>query len=132
MTDVTVVQVVEPGVTGPPGQTVAVVQDLGSISGAVAIDIAEGGVVLATIVDDVTFSFTGAYEDETQPAVVFNTTFMLVLINPGAGAITWPASVDWGNDGVPSLPAVGRARLAFATEDAGVSWDGVLSFLKSG
>lgn len=114
----------------PPHMTLKDVRevflDLGAVSGTVEINVSAAASQKLTATAPITLSsFVGV------PAADQQSTFMLTLVNPGVGAITWPASVSFGDDTLPALPASGRARFAFTTDDGGTSWDGVLSFLKT-
>jgi hypothetical protein len=51
----------------------------------------------------------------------------LELMNPGAFAQTWPASVKWSNGTLPSLTAAGVDVLEFYTRDGGTTWRGFQS-----
>lgn len=97
---------------------------LGSISGATVLDLNTANIFSATITGDVTFSFTNPLPTGQAVALI------LILTNPGAGVITWPGSVDFGDDGEPALPAAGLARLSFVTIDGGTTWTGVLTFMR--
>lgn len=89
----------------------------GSISGAQTIDLSLGTVVTATITTTTTFTITNT------PAATSGVSFVLVLTNGGAGAITWPTSVKWPGGTAPTLTASGRDRIFFMTHDGGTTWD---------
>lgn len=99
--------------------------DLGDITGSVEVDLSVATIQKVALVGAVAFSFVGA------PPADQTGTFMLHIVNPGLHAIAWPASVDFGDDTLTGLPASGRARFAFTTDDGGESWDAVLSFVKT-
>jgi hypothetical protein len=94
------------------------VNALGSVSGATSINVESGNMVSATVTGATTFSFTN------PPAP--GGGFVLVLTNGGAGAVTWPASVDWEGGSAPSLTASGVDMLTFITVDSGTTWHGVI------
>jgi hypothetical protein len=77
-------------------QTTQKVQSLGSISGATAINLSNGNIVLATLTAPTSFSFT------SLPAVGFETAFSLRL--SGIFAITFPVGTRFPA-GTPPVPA---------------------------
>lgn len=88
-----------------------VVQELGSISGAVAVNLSSGQYIRATIAGDVTFSFTG------DPAEGFARGLTFDLDNPGGSptfVVTWPAAVLWAAGTEPTLTAGGRDLIVLA------------------
>ena len=55
--------------------------------------------------------------------------FTLKLVNGGAFAQTWPASVDWPAATAPTLTASGTDVLVFITCDGGTTWYGFVAGL---
>jgi hypothetical protein len=76
-------------------ETTIKVQSLGSISGATAINLSNGNIVLATLTAPTSFSFT------SLPAVGFETAFSLRL--SGIFAITFPVGTIFPA-GTPPVP----------------------------
>jgi len=70
------------------------VQNLGSISGANAIDLSNGTQILATLTGATSFSFTGL------PSAGKELAFSLRLTN--VETITWPAGTKFANGAAPS------------------------------
>lgn len=77
------------------------VQDLGSISSAVALNPAAGNIIKATVAGAVTFTLNAA---ETGCRVL-----TLMLTNAGAYTITWPAAVKWPGGDAPTFEATGTS-----------------------
>lgn len=111
---VTVQKIQDNAVT--PSKVSTTVNALGSVTGATTINLNDGRSVTATVTDDTTFSFTN------MKATGNEDIFTLRLQNGGAHTITWPASVDWPDAGVPELTASGYDELAFKTVDCGATW----------
>jgi len=85
--------------------------DLGSISGAIDIDISSGNVVTATIVGATTFTFT-----TTQP----NTSFSLLVVDATTN-ITWP-TIKWEGGVEPTWSVTGEDLITL--KKIGASWYG--------
>lgn len=100
-------------------------QSKGSISGAQSIDVALGNSVSATATGAITWAFSNPSPTGNLCPIFFR------LTNGGAGAQTWPASVDWEGGTAPTLTASGTDVLMFLTSDAGTLWDGFLCSLDS-
>jgi hypothetical protein len=49
------------------------------------------------------------------------------LVNGGSAAMTFPGSVKWPGGTAPALTAAGTDMLVFLSDDAGVTWRGVLA-----
>ena len=94
----------------------------GSVSGNVALSLAEGAVHTVTAAGDITFSLT----NWPKPSG-WSDGLSLVLTNGGAHTITWPASVDWAGGSAPSLTSSGVDRLVFVSEDGGATIQGFLA-----
>ncbi len=92
------------------------VQDLGFISGAVALNPAAGNIIKATVAGAVTITLNAA---ETGCR-----TLTLVVTNGGVG-ITWPSTVKWADAMTPELSASGTDVITLMTADNGVTWYGV-------
>lgn len=86
------------------------VQQLGSVSGAVAIDLDLGFEVRCTLAGATTFSFTNI-----PAGSAYRTYIRIHIYNPSAAyAITWPAAVVWPAAGAPS-GSTGFVTAAFNT-----------------
>jgi hypothetical protein len=94
------------------------VQALGSVSGTTDVSLANGDTATATIAGTTTFTFSGLQSGYVN-------TLTLVLTNPGAYTITWPASVVFNRGAAPILPTSGKTVLVFETYDNGTSWSGI-------
>lgn len=94
--------------------------DLGAVSGAVNLDVNAFQHYTGTIAGATTFSFINTVGGAVSQGI------SLLLTNPGAFAITWPASVRWNNGVVPTLSVAGKDRIVFITDDAGATWHGVV------
>jgi hypothetical protein len=91
---------------------------LGSVSGTTDVSLANGDTATATIAGTTTFTFSGLQSGYVN-------TLTLVLTNPGAYTITWPASVVFNRGAAPILPTSGKTVLVFETYDNGTSWSGI-------
>lgn len=95
---------------------------LGDLGGGTDdIDIESGNVVTATV-STATQTFTFSNPSATGRAC----SFTLELTNGGSQTVNWPAAVDWGDAGAPTLTASGMDTLMFWTIDGGTNWRGVL------
>lgn len=90
-------------------------QSLGTISGAKAINLSAGNIVLATIGGATTLSFGGLVSGMAN-------TVLLKLTNAGSAMVTWPASVTWPGGTAPTLTAEGLDVIVMETDDNGASW----------
>lgn len=99
-----------PSAGGGGGSGSGVAQSLGNVSGAVAINLANGSNVALTVTGNITFSFTGTPSTGTAQRVI------LTITNGGAGTNTWPAGTRWAGAGIvgsaPSLAASGTEKIA--------------------
>ena len=96
----------------------------GSISGAQTLDLDTANFFYATIAGATTFTFS-------NPAASGKVTFFtLELTNGAAGAITWPASVNWPGGSAPALSSAVDV-LTFYTRDNGTTWRGALAMSAS-
>lgn len=89
------------------------VEALGSVSGSVNLDFEAGNVKTVTIGGVTTFAFTN------PPASGKAGSMTLIITNGGSATVNWPASVDWDEDGAPTLTAAGRDVVSFMTVDGG-------------
>ncbi len=94
-------------------------QNLGSISGATAINYSSGQHVIFTVSAATTLSFTNP-----PPAGQLG-IIILEITNGGAHTITWPASVAWDGGTAPTLQTSGTDIITFITRDAGTTWRAV-------
>ena len=95
--------------------------DKGSISGAQSLDYGAANYFFATVTGAVTWTFSN------PPASGKWGAMFLELTNGGAGAQTWPASVDWPGGSAPTLVISGVDLLMFTTRDGGTIWHGSLT-----
>ena len=93
-------------------------QDLGTISGAVTIDLSAGLSVIATVGGATTLAFANVPAGGTA-------TVLLRLTNGGAYAVTWPSTIKWPGDTAPTLTASGVDLVILTTSDGGATWWGV-------
>lgn len=93
-------------------------QALGSISGAVTVDLSLGNSVSATIAAATTLTFTGAASGACR-------TVLLTLTNGGSATVTWPSTIKWPGDTAPTLTESGVDLVILATSDGGTTWRGV-------
>ena len=93
-------------------------QDLGTISGAVTIDLSAGLSVIATVGAATTLAFANAPAGGTA-------TVLLRLTNGGAYTATWPSTIKWPGGNAPTLTASGVDLVILATSDGGATWWGV-------
>lgn len=95
-------------------------QDIGNMTGTVAIDLSSGLSVSGTVTGDATISFTNI---PTGGSVVA----LLRIANGGAFVVTWPASIDWTKKNAPRLSTSGKDLVTLITSDGGISWQGSAS-----
>lgn len=89
-------------------------QALGSVSGSVAINMANGNVISMTIAGATTLSFTGLTSGKSR-------TFMLKITNGGAFTLTFPGTVVWAAGSAPVLKTSGLDVLVCNTVDGGTT-----------
>ena len=92
-------------------------QDLGTISGAVTIDLSAGLSVSATIGGATTLAFTSVPSGGA-------TVVVLRIANGGSAAVTWPTTISWVNSTAPRLTATGTDIVVLVTDDGGATWWG--------
>lgn len=96
------------------------VANLGSVSGAVSLNVANSGARL-TIAGNTTFSFSGAV------ASGFVKGFLIQITNGGSAAIIWPTSIKWSGAIAPSFTVSGVDFITLWTIDGGTNWIGGIS-----
>ena len=92
-------------------------QDLGTISGAVTIDLSAGLSVSAAVGGVTTLAFANVPAGGTA-------TVLLRLTNGGAYAVTWGMAPRWGNGMAPVLSESGADYIAFYHAEG--EWTGLL------
>lgn len=95
-------------------------QDLGMLSADTTIDFANGNIVKATIDNDIAlaFSITSASTSNCR-------TITLYLTNANNHAVSWPNTIHWNNNTVPTLTSV-ISIITLVTLDNGNSYYGSL------
>lgn len=106
------------------------VNALGTVNGAVNVDLDLGNVVTLTQDGNITFTFSD------PQASGIKTDLTLVITNDGVGGHTrtWPGSVDWPNATEPTA-STGATEVdvyTFFTVDGGTTWYGFLPGAKMG
>ena len=91
------------------------IQNLGSIVGAVTVNLSLGNTILATITGAVTWTFTNLTSAEVN-------TVSLILTNPGLGTQSLPANTVFDKNVAPILPTAGKTLLMLETYDNGANW----------
>jgi len=94
--------------------------DLGSMTGAEALDLDVANFFYGTITAAVTISFSNVPSGKAV-FVVFEIT------NGSAFVITWPASVKWPGGSAPTFTASGVDVVTLYTRDGGTTWRGALA-----
>lgn len=91
-----------------------------SLSGTTPdVDLEAGTVFTLTTSGDTTFTFSNPAATGTA------SRFTLEVTSGGSHTITWPASVRWPRDVVPTAPASGDTDVfVFWTRDGGTTWNG--------
>lgn len=79
------------------------------------IDLAKGIVQKVTITEATALSITGLIAGASH-------TVILHIENGGSAVVSWPASVDFGVMGVPSLNVSGHDMIGLMTVDGGTTW----------
>lgn len=90
-------------------------QDLGSVSGAQALNLATAQVFTLTVSGSTTLSLTNV------PTGTLSTGVILQVTN-GASNVIWPAGTRWPGLSTPSLTTSGTDIVALFTNDAGTTW----------
>lgn len=93
------------------------VQNLGSVSDTLTIDVSAGPVIIATISGATIFIFTGAINGRAN-------TILLKLTNGGSAVVTWPLGVRWPGGTAPALTKFGVDLVILTTSDGGSTWMG--------
>lgn len=102
------------------------VNALGSVSGAVTIDLSLGNYVSATAIGACTWgviNYSGSG---------YASGFLLELSDGGAYTQTWMSGTKWPIGSAPELATSGVDLLGFVTDDSGTTWRGVLNMSNSG
>ncbi|MGE0278344.1 MAG: hypothetical protein AB7R40_23355 [Nitrospiraceae bacterium] len=89
--------------------------DLGSMTGAVAMNLAAADVFYGTATGTITFSFSNV------PASGNGVFWTLEITNGGSQTINWPASVSWPGGSPPDLTSSGVDLITFYTRDGGTN-----------
>lgn len=93
-----------------------IVNAIGTVSTATAIDFTLGNVVTAVIASGGSFTITNA------PTSGVYGKFKLILTNGGAGTSIFPSSVKWAGGTAPTLTTSGIDIITLETLDAGANW----------
>jgi hypothetical protein len=91
-------------------------------TGSETLDIVNGNVFDCTLTGDVTYTFS-------NPSASGRACSFTLIIRQGATprAITFPASIKWANDEIPSLDTANKTSiLVFMTVNSGTRWYGCL------
>ena len=100
-----------------------IVNAIGTVSSATAIDFSLGNVVTAVLASGGSFTITNA------PTSGIYGKFRLILTNGGTVTDPWPSSVKFAGGTTPTLTTSGRDILTFETIDAGTNWYAVVNGL---
>ena len=93
-----------------------IVNAIGTVSTATAINFTLGNVVTAVIASGGSFTITNA------PTSGVYGKFKLILTNGGAGTSIFPATVKWAGGTAPTLTTSGIDIITLETLDAGANW----------
>lgn len=94
------------------------VSAIGNTGATQTFDLEVANVFTATLDQASTFTFSN------PPTTGSGGGLSIMLTNPGAFTITWPASVDWEEGVEPTWTVSGLDILGFYTIDAGTTWLG--------
>lgn len=97
-----------------------VVANMGNVSGATAINFANGSYQYGTVVGATTLSVTNVPNDGRAYGLTLE-------ITNGGTNVTWPAGVTWTSGSAPTLKASGVNVITLITRNGGVSWLGTSS-----
>ena len=100
-----------------------IVNAVGTVSSATAIDFALGNVVTAVLASGGSFTISNA------PTSGVYGKFRLILTNGGTVADPWHSSVKFAGGTTPTLTTSGIDILTFETIDAGTNWYAVVNGL---
>jgi hypothetical protein len=100
-----------------------IVNAIGTVSGATAINFALGNVVTAVLASGGSFTISNA------PTSGIYGKFKLILTNGGTVADPWHASVKFAGGTTPTLTTSGIDILTFETIDNGANWYAVVDGL---
>lgn len=90
-------------------------QDLGSVSGATALNLALAQVFTMTVSGATTLSFSNV------PAGTVATGVVLQVTN-GGSSVVWPTGTKWPSGTTPALTAAGTDLVVLFSTDAGTTW----------
>jgi hypothetical protein len=91
-------------------------KDKGTVSGAVALDLALAQEFSMTIGGATTFTVTNPAPGTVGQGMI------LRLVNPGSAALTWPVSFRWPGGTAPAFTASGTDVVVALTDDNGTTW----------
>ena len=97
-----------------------IVNPIGTISTATAIDFSLGNVATAVMTSGGSFTLTN------PPTSGIYGKIKLILTNGGTGASIFPATVKWAGGSTPTLTTSGIDIITLETIDAGANWYAVL------
>ena len=100
-----------------------IVNTVGTVSGATAINFALGNVVTAILASG------GSFTISNPPTSGIYGKFKLILTNGGTVSDPWHASVKFAGGTTPTLTSSGIDILTFETIDAGANWYAVVDGL---
>jgi hypothetical protein len=100
-----------------------IVNTIGTVSGATAINFALGNVVTAILASG------GSFTISNPPTSGIYGKFKLILTNGGTVSDPWHASVKFAGGTTPTLTSSGIDILTFETIDAGANWYAVVDGL---
>ena len=92
----------------------------GGLGGSCEINLENGNVYTKDITEETTFSFTNPGPSGKCES------FTLIIYNGGDYSITWPISLGWLDDIIPTLTPGGTDILSFFSLNGGINWTGFL------
>lgn len=95
--------------------------NLGNITGATTLNLANGELQYGTVTGNVTWTFSGAPSSGRVGAVTME------LTNPAAYTHTWPSGMTWASGAAPAFTVSGIDVFEFYTRDGGTTWRGFLA-----
>lgn len=98
-----------------------IVNPIGTISTATAIDFSLGNVATAVMTSGGSFTLTN------PPTSGIYGKIKLILTNGGTGTSIFPATVKWAGGSTPTLTTSGIDIITLETIDAGANWYAVLN-----
>jgi hypothetical protein len=97
---------------------------LGTVSGSVNLDMAQGNDFIVTVNGATTFNFTGVTASNAVLGTLVHSVG-LQLINGGNFTMSFPG-VKWAGGTVPTLTSSATDILSFVTFDGGTNWRGMM------